>query len=79
MTGVKRHIVSRHWTRAAARKNERRLERWLALTESHSFWGLAEETAARDLMDMGVPSWARSVRVEHAGRIRARWVVVAVG
>lgn len=70
----RRHIVSRHWTRENARRNERRLQRRLdRLATTGGRWR-DQEILAR----AGVPEWAHSVRVERAGRIRVRWVVVAV-
>lgn len=77
-----RRIVSRHLVRENARRSERHtqrlLDRWRYDTVGNEM-SVSARQAGEALEQARVPQWATSVRVERAGRIRARWVVVAIG
>jgi hypothetical protein len=76
MVEIKQKIVSRHWTRENARRSQHRVQRWLNVVNSDQPPFNALRHAQLELDDRGVPRWAVQARVERAGRIRARWVVV---
>jgi hypothetical protein len=63
----RRRIVSKHWLRRMARLEERYLREHVESNDPKR----REEAAAKDVYP------GDELRVERAGRVRARWVVIA--
>ena len=73
-TGKRRKIITRHLLRRTAYESEHRLGKLQAVASIPGAVG--QEAAKAELGRLGLSQLA-ALKVERAGRIRARWVVVS--
>ncbi len=69
---MRTEAVSVNWFRRTARKREREIQQLLSQNADPASWRVWETVLRRDL---GVPEWARGVRVERIGPLC--WAVIA--